>query len=98
MIFVFLGPESYVYAMVKKANLDWFPRLRAKSLDLVEGEGEQVELRSLTVELERTQKLVTTLSQQLMELKDQMAEQRKQKQRLGLLNSASTYLHAPNLT
>lgn len=95
----FTGPESYVYAMVKASNLDWFPRLRAMSLAAVEGEGEQIELRSLQAQLENTQTLVTNLSQQLMELKDQMAEQRKQKQRIGLLNSASAYLQVqPNLS
>uniref|UniRef100_V9IA65 Inositol 1,4,5-trisphosphate receptor n=1 Tax=Apis cerana TaxID=7461 RepID=V9IA65_APICE len=89
----FTGPESYVYAMVKDRNLDWFPRLRAKSLAADEGEGEQVELRSLQSQLESTQQLVKCLSQQLTELRDQMTEQRKQKQRLGLLNSASAFLH-----
>ncbi|XP_047355654.1 inositol 1,4,5-trisphosphate receptor isoform X14 [Vespa velutina] len=89
----FTGPESYVYAMVKDRNLDWFPRLRAKSLAADEGEGEQVELRSLQSQLETTQQLVKCLSQQLTELRDQMTEQRKQKQRLGLLNSASPLLH-----
>lgn len=89
----FTGPESYVYAMVKDRNLEWFPRLRAKSLAADEGEGEQVELRSLQSQLESTQQLVKCLSQQLMELRDQMTEQRKQKQRLGLLNSASVVLH-----
>ncbi|XP_046681904.1 inositol 1,4,5-trisphosphate receptor isoform X6 [Homalodisca vitripennis] len=89
----FTGPESYVYAMVKDRNLDWFPRLRAMSLAADEGEGEQIELRSLQAQLESTQLLVTTLSQQLSELKDQMTEQRKQKQRIGLLNSTSAYLH-----
>ncbi|XP_034937156.1 inositol 1,4,5-trisphosphate receptor isoform X4 [Chelonus insularis] len=89
----FTGPESYVYAMVKDRNLDWFPRLRAKSLAADEGEGEQVELRSLQSQLESTQQLVKCLSQQLTELRDQMTEQRKQKQRLGLLNSASAYIH-----
>ncbi|XP_075218736.1 inositol 1,4,5,-trisphosphate receptor isoform X2 [Lycorma delicatula] len=89
----FTGPESYVYAMVKDRNLDWFPRLRAMSLAADEGEGEQIELRSLQVQLENTQTLVTTLSQQLSELKDQMTEQRKQKQRIGLLSSTSAYLH-----
>ncbi|XP_012277978.1 inositol 1,4,5-trisphosphate receptor isoform X3 [Orussus abietinus] len=88
----FTGPESYVYAMVKDRNLEWFPRLRAKSLAADEGEGEQVELRSLQSQLETTQQLVKCLSQQLTELRDQMTEQRKQKQRLGLLNSASAYL------
>ncbi|RZF46806.1 hypothetical protein LSTR_LSTR012029 [Laodelphax striatellus] len=89
----FTGPESYVYAMVKDRNLDWFPRLRAMSLAADEGEGEQIELRSLQAQLESTQILVTTLSQQLSELKDQMTEQRKQKQRIGLLTSTSAYLH-----
>ncbi|XP_032666695.1 inositol 1,4,5-trisphosphate receptor isoform X8 [Odontomachus brunneus] len=89
----FTGPESYVYMMVKDRNLEWFPRLRAKSLAADEGEGEQVELRSLQSQLESTQQLVKCLSQQLMELRDQMTEQRKQKQRLGLLNSASQLLH-----
>lgn len=93
----FTGPESYVYTMVKSSNLEWFPRLRAISLAAVEGEGEQIELKSLQAQLQNTQTLVTTLSQQLMELKDQMAEQRKQKQRMGLLNSASAYLQTSNL-
>lgn len=94
----FTGPESYVYAMVKASNLDWFPRLRAMSLASVEGDGEQIEFRSLQVQLETTQKLVFNLSHQLMELKDQMAEQRKQKQRLGLLNSGSAFLYSNNLS
>ncbi|XP_048510963.1 inositol 1,4,5-trisphosphate receptor isoform X4 [Athalia rosae] len=89
----FTGPESYVYAMVKDRNLEWFPRLRAKSLAADEGEGEQVELRSLQSQLECTQHLVKCLSQQLTELRDQMTEQRKQRQRQGLLNSASALLH-----
>lgn len=53
-------------------NLDWFPRLRAKSLAADEGEGEQVELRSLQSQLESTQQLVKCLSQQLTELRDQV--------------------------
>uniref|UniRef100_A0A146L7A0 Inositol 1,4,5-trisphosphate receptor n=1 Tax=Lygus hesperus TaxID=30085 RepID=A0A146L7A0_LYGHE len=89
----FTGPESYVYAMIKDRNLDWFPRLRAMSLSADESEGETIELRSLQAQLELTQKLVQTLSSQLSQLKDQMTEQRKQKQRIGLLNSTSTYLH-----
>ncbi|XP_046406859.1 inositol 1,4,5-trisphosphate receptor isoform X3 [Ischnura elegans] len=89
----FTGPESYVYAMVKDRDLDWFPRLRAMSLAADEGEGEQIELRTLQAQLETTQALVANLSHQLTELKDQMTEQRKQKQRIGLLNSTSAYLH-----
>ncbi|XP_031335634.1 inositol 1,4,5-trisphosphate receptor isoform X3 [Photinus pyralis] len=93
----FTGPESYVYAMVKASNLEWFPRLLAMSLSAVEGDAEQIELRTLQMQLETTQVLVSTLSQQLMELKDQMAEQKKQKQRMGLLNSASSFLHTSNI-
>ncbi|XP_046984326.1 inositol 1,4,5-trisphosphate receptor [Schistocerca americana] len=89
----FTGPESYVYAMVKDRNLDWFPRLRAMSLAADEGEGEQMELRTLQAQLEKTQNLVATLSHQLTELKDQMTEQRKQKQRMGLLSTTSAYFH-----
>lgn len=94
----FTGPESYVYTLVKSLNLDWFPRLRAMSLAAVEGDGEQIELRSLQTVLESTQGLVKNLSHQLMELKEQMAEQRKQKHRLGLLSSASAYLQTNNFS
>lgn len=89
----FTGPESYVYAMVKAGILDWFPRLRAMSLAAVDADGEQIELRSMQAQLLETQMLITNLSQQLHELKDHMTEQRKQKQRLGLLNTtASSFL------
>lgn len=57
-------------------NLDWFPRLRAKSLAADEGEGEQVELRSLQSQLESTQQLVKCLSQQLAELRDRVSHLR----------------------
>lgn len=52
--------------------LDWFPRLRAMSLAAIDGDGEQIELRSLQLNLESTQALVSKLSVQLMELKDQV--------------------------
>uniref|UniRef100_A0A452VHY0 Inositol 1,4,5-trisphosphate receptor n=1 Tax=Ursus maritimus TaxID=29073 RepID=A0A452VHY0_URSMA len=81
----YTGPESYVAEMIKERNLDWFPRMRAMSLVSSDSEGEQNELRNLQEKLESTMKLVTNLSGQLSELKDQMTEQRKQKQRLGLL-------------
>ncbi|XP_027377989.1 inositol 1,4,5-trisphosphate-gated calcium channel ITPR1 isoform X3 [Bos indicus] len=81
----YTGPESYVAEMIKERNLDWFPRMRAMSLVSSDSEGEQNELRNLQEKLESTMKLVTNLSGQLSELKDQMTEQRKQKQRIGLL-------------
>ncbi|XP_076423617.1 inositol 1,4,5-trisphosphate-gated calcium channel ITPR1 isoform X15 [Peromyscus maniculatus bairdii] len=81
----YTGPESYVAEMIRERNLDWFPRMRAMSLVSSDSEGEQNELRNLQEKLESTMKLVTNLSGQLSELKDQMTEQRKQKQRIGLL-------------
>ncbi|KAK2489606.1 hypothetical protein MC885_007389, partial [Smutsia gigantea] len=87
----YTGPESYVAEMIQaiqyqqERNLDWFPRMRAMSLVSSDSEGEQNELRNLQEKLESTMKLVTNLSGQLSELKDQMTEQRKQKQRIGLL-------------
>ncbi|XP_064162386.1 inositol 1,4,5-trisphosphate receptor type 1 isoform X6 [Anguilla rostrata] len=81
----YTGPESYVAQMIREHNLDWFPRMRAMSLVSMDGEGEQNEIRSLQEKLESTMKLVSNLSGQLTELKEQMTEQRKQKQRIGLL-------------
>ncbi|XP_077487109.1 inositol 1,4,5,-trisphosphate receptor isoform X2 [Amblyomma americanum] len=81
----FTGPESYVDSMIKEKNLEWFPRMRAMSLAADEADGEQNEMRTLQNQLEDTQRLVSTLSRQLAELRDQMTEQRKHKQRLGLL-------------
>lgn len=59
---------------LKDRNLDWFPRLRAMSLAADDGEGEQNEFRTLQSQLEVTQKLIATLSQQLFELKDQVLQ------------------------
>ncbi|XP_049327893.1 inositol 1,4,5-trisphosphate receptor type 1 isoform X8 [Astyanax mexicanus] len=81
----YTGPESYVAEMIREHNLDWFPRMRAMSLVSSDAEGEQNEIRSLQEKLESTMKLVSNLSGQLTELKEQMTEQRKQKQRIGLL-------------
>ncbi|KAM6981276.1 inositol 1,4,5-trisphosphate-gated calcium channel ITPR1-like [Aplochiton taeniatus] len=81
----YTGPESYVAEMIRDHNLDWFPRMRAMSLVSSDADGEQNEIRNLQEKLESTMKLVTNLSGQLTELKEQMTEQRKQKQRIGLL-------------
>uniref|UniRef100_A0A8D2KPF8 Inositol 1,4,5-trisphosphate receptor n=1 Tax=Urocitellus parryii TaxID=9999 RepID=A0A8D2KPF8_UROPR len=72
----YTGPESYVAEMIKERNLDWFPRMRAMSLVSSDSEGEQNELRNLQEKLESTMKLVTNLSGQLSELKDQMSRER----------------------
>ena len=69
----FTGPESYVNHLIEERNLDWFPRMRAMSLISIEdSESEQNEMRLLNDKLEQTNKLITTLSQQLMELREQV--------------------------
>uniref|UniRef100_A0A8C0EN14 Inositol 1,4,5-trisphosphate receptor n=1 Tax=Bubo bubo TaxID=30461 RepID=A0A8C0EN14_BUBBB len=67
----YTGPESYVAQMIKNKNLDWFPRMRAMSLVSNEGEGEQNEIRNLQDKLNTTMKLVSHLTSQLNELKEQ---------------------------
>lgn len=52
--------------------MDWFPRMRAMSLVSSDAEGEQNEIRSLQEKLESTMKLVSNLSGQLTELKEQV--------------------------
>ncbi|XP_061085026.1 inositol 1,4,5-trisphosphate receptor type 2 [Conger conger] len=89
----YTGPESYVAQMVREKNLDWFPRMRAMSLVSSEGEGEQNEIRSLQDRLDSTLSLVSLLSTQLAELKEQMTEQRKNKQRLGFLGPPQVNHH-----
>uniref|UniRef100_A0A3Q2YXR3 Ion transport domain-containing protein n=1 Tax=Hippocampus comes TaxID=109280 RepID=A0A3Q2YXR3_HIPCM len=81
----YTGPESYVAQMIAEKNLEWFPRMRAMSLVSNEGDNEQNEMRLLQEKLESTVTLVAQLSAQLSELKEQMTEQRKHKQRQGLL-------------
>uniref|UniRef100_A0A7N6BBH0 Inositol 1,4,5-trisphosphate receptor n=1 Tax=Anabas testudineus TaxID=64144 RepID=A0A7N6BBH0_ANATE len=81
----YTGPESYVAQMIAEKNLEWFPRMRAMSLVSSEGDNEQNEMRSLQEKLDNTVTLVAQLSGQLAELKEQMTEQRKNKQRLGFL-------------
>ncbi|NWT07635.1 ITPR2 protein, partial [Vireo altiloquus] len=74
-------------------NLDWFPRMRAMSLVSNEGDSEQNEIRNLQERLESTMSLVKQLSSQLAELKEQMTEQRKNKQRLGFLGSSTPHVN-----
>lgn len=52
--------------------MDWFPRMRAMSLVSSDGDGEQNEIRNLQEKLESTMKLVSNLSGQLTELKEQV--------------------------
>ncbi|XP_038666908.1 inositol 1,4,5-trisphosphate receptor type 2-like isoform X1 [Scyliorhinus canicula] len=89
----YTGPESYVAQMIRENNLDWFPRMRAISLVSNEGDSEQNEIRCLQDKLELTMNLVVQLSGQLSELKEQMTEQRKNKQRLGFLGPNPSQLN-----
>uniref|UniRef100_A0A3B4XD90 Inositol 1,4,5-trisphosphate receptor n=1 Tax=Seriola lalandi dorsalis TaxID=1841481 RepID=A0A3B4XD90_SERLL len=82
----YTGPESYVAHMIKNNNLDWFPRMQAMSLVVTDGDGEQNEMRMLQDKLAATMKVVTTLTTQLTELKEQMTEQRKRRQRMGFVD------------
>uniref|UniRef100_A0A3B3Y4Z0 Inositol 1,4,5-trisphosphate receptor n=1 Tax=Poecilia mexicana TaxID=48701 RepID=A0A3B3Y4Z0_9TELE len=68
----YTGPESYVAHMIKNNNLDWFPRMQAMSLVVTDGDGEQNEMRMLQDKLVSTMKVVTTLTGQLNELKEQV--------------------------
>ena len=76
----FTGPESYVWEMIEHRNLDWFPRMRAMSLLSAEetDSAEQNELRILSEKLDLTSRLVSTLSQQLQELKEQVRKREQQ--------------------
>uniref|UniRef100_A0A8C6XGN9 Inositol 1,4,5-trisphosphate receptor n=1 Tax=Naja naja TaxID=35670 RepID=A0A8C6XGN9_NAJNA len=89
----YTGPESYVAQMIKNKNLDWFPRMRAMSLVSNEGEGEQNEIRCLQDKLNCTMKLVSHLTSQLNELKEQMTEQRKRRQRMGFVDVQQNTMH-----
>ncbi|XP_027017224.1 inositol 1,4,5-trisphosphate receptor type 2 isoform X5 [Tachysurus fulvidraco] len=92
----YTGPESYVAQMMKEKNLEWFPRMRAMSLVSSEGESEQNEMRLLQEKLDTTVSLVAVLSSQLAELKEQMTEQRKNKQRMGFLGPTQANHHVPS--
>ncbi|KFP79838.1 Inositol 1,4,5-trisphosphate receptor type 3, partial [Acanthisitta chloris] len=55
-----------------KKDLVWVPGRRAMSLVSNEGEGEQNEIRNLQDKLNTTMKLVSHLTSQLSELKEQV--------------------------
>ena len=78
---------------LQQKSLEWFPRLQAISLAVEKEENEGNELKTYQAQLEETQVQIKILSSQLSELRDQMTEQRKQKQRIGLLNNAPSLLN-----
>uniref|UniRef100_A0A8C7I226 Inositol 1,4,5-trisphosphate receptor n=1 Tax=Oncorhynchus kisutch TaxID=8019 RepID=A0A8C7I226_ONCKI len=68
----YTGPESYVALMIKSKNLDWFPRMQAMSLVVTDGDGDQNEMRNLQDRLTSTMNVVSQLTGQLTELKEQV--------------------------
>ena len=74
-----VNQQTYMFMTVfssdhQEHNLDWFPRMRAMSLVSSDADGEQNEIRSLQEKLECTMKLVSNLSGQLTELKEQVMQ------------------------
>lgn len=72
IVFSSAGPDPAALCLNQEHNLDWFPRMRAMSLVSSDADGEQNEIRSLQEKLESTMKLVSNLSGQLTELKEQV--------------------------
>ncbi|CAK9290328.1 unnamed protein product [Gordionus sp. m RMFG-2023] len=69
----FTGPEYYVQKMIQEANLDWFPRMRTMSLHVNEEENDQFnDVKILQTKLEETVKLVTNLSSQLSDIREEV--------------------------
>ncbi|KAA0201450.1 hypothetical protein HAZT_HAZT004473 [Hyalella azteca] len=75
-------------------QLDWFPRMRAMSLDISEADTETNEARILNAKLDKTQMLIENLVGQLAQLKEEMNEQRKRRQRKGLMPTSSLHSFA----
>lgn len=69
---VFIPLLTHQISVYQEHNLDWFPRMRAMSLVSSDADGEQNEIRNLQEKLESTMKLVSNLSGQLTELKEQV--------------------------
>lgn len=65
-------PDSNASCLFQEKNLEWFPRMRAMSLVSNEGDNEQNEMRSLQEKLTNTVTLISQLSSQLAELKEQV--------------------------
>lgn len=88
---LFSGPGSW--GPFQNKNLDWFPRMRAMSLVSNEGEGEQNEIRILQEKLNCTMKLVSHLTAQLNELKEQVCRDRRPSDSYSILRAPSLHPH-----
>jgi hypothetical protein len=73
----FTGPESFVYSCIQNKNLEWFPRMRAMSLDDQNKIEEENEIHHLKSKLEMTSNLMVNLNKQVEELKEMVRKFRE---------------------
>ena len=59
-------------SLIQRKNLEWFPRMRAMSLDASGKAEEDNELSNIKIRLEFTNNLVASLSKQLDELNERV--------------------------
>ncbi|CAF4523860.1 unnamed protein product, partial [Rotaria socialis] len=85
----YTGPESYVHEMIEQRNLDWFPRMRTSSLDTQEDKNkEDQDNRILKIQMENANDAIKTLTMELNELQKLVTESRTQKHRMNFLPNA----------
>ncbi|KII73243.1 Inositol 1,4,5-trisphosphate receptor type 1 [Thelohanellus kitauei] len=73
----FTGPESYVYTMIKKHDLGWFPRLRCVALTQNESDTENNELTNLKKVLAEANTTIISLLQDIKKMKKYALAHRK---------------------
>ncbi|RNA42187.1 inositol 1-4-5-trisphosphate receptor isoform X1 [Brachionus plicatilis] len=73
----FTGQESFVYQCIKDKSLEWFPRMRAMSLDKLDRSDEENEINFLKNKLEETNSMMSSLNKQLEEIKESLRDKRK---------------------
>jgi hypothetical protein len=76
LLFTLINNIIYYFSIlliyIKNKNLEWFPRMRAMSLDSYAKVEEDNELNNIKNKMEVTNNLVLLLSKQLTELKKQV--------------------------
>ncbi|KAJ1362416.1 myo-inositol transporter itr1 [Parelaphostrongylus tenuis] len=72
----FTGPESYVAQCVKNRNLDWFPRMRAISLQDGDSESDQSEITALREQLRQQSQSISELAATVDSLRQFIIEMR----------------------
>lgn len=85
----FTGPESFVYDCIQRRNLEWFPRMRAISLDTSGKEEEENELCFLRKSLELSNNSVTNLGKQVEDLKDLIMSKWKKEDQMSFRGTSS---------